>query len=392
MKNTVRMKWLRVSFALMLGVLLVGGGRAHANIPNVPLKAQVSGGRIVFTSTRSGSFTVSNSATMDGVVLQRKIQVQTSGAGKTDFTISESSTRGMKKYVCKNSVDLDFMMVDKKTNESIRFTQSFADALYVEVGEPSEEMMEEARALETATTAAKKVAAKAANAKKDEDAKKDADTKKAEAEKEKQAAAAAQASKKRNIRTYKANSIWELVLIISGQDMQQFAAMLSYLQKDLSLEEYRKKITVALLDVVDSGNVTNMANIETLVAQLADPDFAVRESASRQLRKMGGETLVLLISLDWDALEPEQVYRLKQIRDQLETGSEHEDIQLYAKSLTHHAQVWVGVLESKDPAQRAAAVRQLETFLGEKIAFQPDISPQEQQETLQELRKKAGGK
>lgn len=360
-------------FTLALCLILLTSGDARAEILNSLVKPQVGNGRIMFTTTRSGQFNHTNTSTTNGISTIRKLSLQPTSGGKVNFSITETSVRSVTKYLCKESNELDFLVYNKRENTYLRYTQSPVDALLLEMGEPSAEILEEIKAIDVATQL-KKGDAKKDEAKKDEPAEKPA------------------AVVKRNVRTYKANSIWELVFIIPDDDLLRFGTMLTAIHRDLRLADLRERFGAALVEAAGRGEATDMASCEALVAQLADTDFAVREVASRQLLRMGGDTLIYLMSLDFDALEPEQQLRLKRIRQQLETGTEEEDIQLYARSLQRRPQVWVGLLESEHLTQRVVAFEQLKTLLGSEIDYNPSLPAKEQPEALARLREKAGGK
>lgn len=351
-------------FTLILCLTLTATAGARAEILNSLVKTQVNSGRIMFTTTRSGQFNHTNTNTSNGISTIRKLSLQPTSGGKVDFTITETSVRTVTKYLCKASTELDFLLYNKRENTYLRFTQSPVDALLLELGEPSAEILEEVKAIDTVN----------------------------QPKKEEAPAIQPAANVKRSVRTYKANSIWELVFIIPGDDFERFATMLTAIHRDLRLADLRERFAVALVDAAGREEATDMANCEALVAQLADTDFAQREAASRQLLAMGGDTLIYLMSLDSDTLEPEQQLRLKRIRQQLETGTEEEDIQLYARSLQRRPLVWVGLLESEHVTQRIVAFAQLKTLLGDEIAYDPNLPAKDQPEAFALLRQKAGGK
>ena len=344
--------------------------QASAGFMDSYVKTEVRGGKVTFLPQRTnlGGLNDTSSSMINNTPVQRKITITPAANGTIDFTVTESGEQEMGKYTCKSGASLDFLSASRKTQRYVRYVQTPGEPVRFEAGDITPAVLEML---------------------------KDQDKTKQKKEKEEPAAeeeagekiAAAAVPK---VRIYQANSVWEMILILPEKDFKLLTEMFASFAQETNLSDWQKKIMETLVETLRKGETLEPEDCGVLIAQLADPDYAKRVAADRQLNKMGGHLLVHLLKTDWNTLDTEQQFRLQRIRERLENESEEEDAQIYARVLVKNPQVWTAMLDSGVKTQREQAAAWLEEFLKEKIEFNTNAEPGTQKAIVDGLREKVG--
>ncbi len=149
---------------------------------------------------------------------------------------------------------------------------------------------------------------------------------------------------------FRSPSLWHLLLTVP-QMRDDIITTLEYLRPNWRLGEQLAQLEPLLLDSVRQQP---RPPIERLVQQLADPRFAVRQSADRQLRAYGHSLLPMLEKLDFSRLNAEQKHRLAEIQQELSPWCE-DNVTQVAAWLVNDVRLWTAWQQSDDAFARSVA-------------------------------------
>jgi hypothetical protein len=125
----------------------------------------------------------------------------------------------------------------------------------------------------------------------------------------------------------------------------------------------------------------------TLVEQLGDERFAVREAADRHLRDAGRAIVVFLERLDRNRLDAEQDYRIRRILQSLSSGKGADDtVERAAAWLSGDPEIWWALMRRDAEPTRRVAAKRLESLLGRPLAFDPAAPADVRGKQLEQIR------
>jgi len=190
-------------------------------------------------------------------------------------------------------------------------------------------------------------------------------------------------------REFSADGLWQLMLAEPEVCRQHLLPILQSLRPEWMLEAQSQQIEQALLAAARRNRTPDAARMTALVQQLRDPSFSRRQDADQQLREMGQAAVSFLHRLDERTLDAEQRSRIRQIKQSLHVY-EGDTPARVAAWLADDRAVWLALLERKNEATRTVAAGQLETILGQALAFDPAAGEAERQQQLRRLRAELG--
>ncbi|MBW3599298.1 MAG: hypothetical protein KY475_18765, partial [Planctomycetes bacterium] len=118
-------------------------------------------------------------------------------------------------------------------------------------------------------------------------------------------------------REFSAPDFWRLVLAEPDVARDCLTPLLETLRADWNLRGQTAEIEARLFALAASTPAPDTARWKALVAQLGERSFLRRQAAERQLRAAGPAAAPFLAQLDRRTLDPEQLSRLRNIRETL---------------------------------------------------------------------------
>ena len=190
---------------------------------------------------------------------------------------------------------------------------------------------------------------------------------------------------------FQAASLWHLWIEQPAACRQHLAPMLDYLRGDWGLPAKEVEVEQELLRTADAAYRLERQRWATLLGQLADDRFAVREAADRQLRAAGLAVIPYLQGCEPMRLDSEQRFRIRRIVSALSRDNEDDSAVQTASWLSTDAQVWLSLLSRSALFTRQVAAGQLAVLLGGPIAFDPAAAEGVRKEQIEKLRQRLGG-
>lgn len=183
--------------------------------------------------------------------------------------------------------------------------------------------------------------------------------------------------------TYKAPTLWHLILAHPSIFQQQLLPILHRLRPDWELETQALRVQDRLLQVASAWRADDAA-LHGLVEQLASETYQVREAADRQLRSRGYSILGFLDRLDPTGLDVEQRKRIRQIRESLhvETGDTPQRVAMW---LVEDKPIWLTMLAHEQLDVRRLAANHLQRITKLPIDFDPAGEGPERDAQIQQL-------
>lgn len=191
-------------------------------------------------------------------------------------------------------------------------------------------------------------------------------------------------------RTWTAPTLWHLLLEEPELGRQQLVPLIELLRPGWQLRETADAIEQSLTRTPSARRTAQREHWSSLVAQLADDDFSVRQAAQRDLQNAGPAVISYLRSLDPDRLDAEQRSRIRRVIAAL-SGTDAEDTPRRAMTwLATDPLVWIALLGRDDPEVRRVALDQLEAVTGEAIDFDTDADVEHRQQQREALKARFG--
>lgn len=191
--------------------------------------------------------------------------------------------------------------------------------------------------------------------------------------------------------TYRAASLWHLLLAEPDVCRQHLAPLLKVLHKDWDLLKAVEEMEAALLAPASAQELPDRRRWAALVEQLGDSRFSQREAADRQLREAGRAVVTFLRQLDAERLDAEQQYRIRRILAALSATEDLQSPQQVVAWLCADPAVWLIFLARQDEPTRRLAASRLETLLGRPLGFDPGADAATRQRQIERLRKELAG-
>jgi hypothetical protein len=185
---------------------------------------------------------------------------------------------------------------------------------------------------------------------------------------------------------YRADGLWQLLLIEPEVCRQHLAPMLDLLRPDWQLADRAAQIEDELLQSAATGQLPDRQRWDALVRQLADDRFARREAADRELRAAGPAVMPYLERLDFAHLDAEQQSRVRRILAELTEDIDDDTVSQVAVGLATEPAVWLGMLARPQERTRRLAADQLARLLGAPVDFDPAAAPAVRQSQIARLR------
>jgi len=187
----------------------------------------------------------------------------------------------------------------------------------------------------------------------------------------------------------RAESLWQMWIQRPDLCRQYLMPVMRLLGLSGRWDEVAKAIERALLESVYTPPERKLW--DELVAQLADERFARRQTADRQLRRIGPLLLAYLENLDPATLDAEQHYRIRRIVRWLKEEAELETSAQVATWLAGDPTTWLALLERNDEKVRRLAAQRLESLWGKPLPFDPGADNPARQRQLERLREHPWG-
>lgn len=188
-------------------------------------------------------------------------------------------------------------------------------------------------------------------------------------------------------KVYQAPSLWHLLIEHREVCRQYLLPLLRLVYRQRDLEKTAAEIENALLVLARERRLPDKEQWTHWVAQLADPEFATREAADRQLRRAGPMVVPFLEQLDPSRLDAEQRHRIRRIIAALSESPHSTDTPEHVATwLAGDPNVWLALLAHPDEGVRRLAADQLAGLLGEPVGFDPSASPDTRARQIEQLR------
>lgn len=186
---------------------------------------------------------------------------------------------------------------------------------------------------------------------------------------------------------YVAGSFWHLLLNEPEVCRSHLLPVLTELRPDWRLAEQLTELEDALVAQAGFDVGAQRAKWQVHVDDLTSECFAERQAAYHALREAGQPLLGFLKSLDWQALDPEQRRRLRDLKAELSDGSP-DSPERVASWLVADKCVWLAMLSRGDRERRALVVDHLAVLYGKTLHFDPQATDAQLQAQVTELRAK----
>lgn len=169
---------------------------------------------------------------------------------------------------------------------------------------------------------------------------------------------------------HRAPTLWHLWLAQPELCRKNLAPLLHILHPAWKPDAMAEQITRHLLSTGDDA-APQARQWNELVAQLADPRYAMREDADRRLREAGHAVLPFLLQLEPGRLDAEQRFRIRRIMGRLQSDTEEDTPERAASWLRGDPRIWLALAAGADVAQRESAAQQLRSLVAPDIEFDP---------------------
>lgn len=171
-------------------------------------------------------------------------------------------------------------------------------------------------------------------------------------------------------RVFRGASVWHLYLAEPEWTTAELIPYLEMLRPTWNLAAAGAALEEMLLQRARGSHTVDTARWTQLVAQLASANFAERESAQRELTRIGPVLSPFLESLRSAELDAEQAARVAKLTEVLAVDYE-DTVDRVATWLAADPQVWLSLLSREELAKREAAATQLAALSGQTIEFNP---------------------
>jgi hypothetical protein len=186
-------------------------------------------------------------------------------------------------------------------------------------------------------------------------------------------------------RAIEAESFWHLYLAEPQLVRRHLIPLLEILRPSWQLASLGASVEDALVGRALTPRQPPGQRWAQLVADLASPSFARRETAQRELAGAGPVVVPYLQNLDRNQLDAEQASRVRAIVESLSAVNEDTRDRI-ATWLAGDSQVWLSLMERPEMAKRRVAAVQLAVLEGTAIEFDPTGDEPRRQAEIERLR------
>jgi hypothetical protein len=184
--------------------------------------------------------------------------------------------------------------------------------------------------------------------------------------------------------TLVADSFWHLYLANPAAVARHVIPHLEILRPSWQLVATGEAIERTLVQRAQHPQPLETDRWQRLVEQLASSKFSERETAERELLRVGQAILPFLEGLRRERLDAEQDTRIRKLVDELSVNYE-DTIDRVANWLAADQTVWLSLLARDEPLTRTVALRQLQSLTGASIAFDSEADAATRQAQLDVL-------
>ncbi|MBC8354270.1 MAG: hypothetical protein H8E66_19935 [Planctomycetes bacterium] len=188
-----------------------------------------------------------------------------------------------------------------------------------------------------------------------------------------------------NIHTYRASTVWHLLLRSPEACAVHLLPLLKVMQPSWHFDEMLARGTDELIRGAMSSNFDSRHTARRLIAKLDSPAFTTRQLAQQQLSRLGVGILPYLNQLSDSELTREQQRRLEQVRADLRGGAADSPERI-ALWLAEDEQIWVAMLAHDELPIREFAASHLTKRLAKPIDFDPEGMPLERTQQVARIR------
>ena len=188
-------------------------------------------------------------------------------------------------------------------------------------------------------------------------------------------------------KTYRAPSVWHLLLEQPKVCTQHLLPILEWLQPKWRLVEFAAQAEDELLLRTKTNEFAVVRLTQTLVRQLGSDDYGMRRAAHQDLRELGVVILPSLRQIDRTELSAEQRQRMDRLQKTLRVGASDTPARV-ADWLVEDERTWLAMLEHRERAVRKIAAAHLSKRFPKAFLLQPGITPRSQVTRLAKLKAK----
>lgn len=176
--------------------------------------------------------------------------------------------------------------------------------------------------------------------------------------------------KEKETRTYRAPTLWHLLLASHDVCETHLLPLLNLMQTSWNFEDMLALATDELVREAGSSDFRTRRLARKFVRQLSDPDFAVRRYAEHNLCQLGVRVLPYLDRIPDAELNREQRQRIARVADNLRSN-EADSPRRIAQWLVEDEEAWVSLLAHAELPIREIASDHLAKRFVKPIDFDP---------------------
>ena len=192
---------------------------------------------------------------------------------------------------------------------------------------------------------------------------------------------------------YTAPTLWDLILFAPEEMQKTLDAVLNICADKITVASLQAKFLVSLVRVAELNEKLPAEDwcLEQ-IAKLGDDQFAVRQAADRELRKVGPLLQAVLDKVDQQSLDPEQRMRLHRMLGDMKSLRGDEALDYTVRSWRTDPRVWFVLLTSPDitPRIEELAINQIKQHLGEVVVWEFQADEAVRRQNLETLRRQVG--
>lgn len=191
------------------------------------------------------------------------------------------------------------------------------------------------------------------------------------------------------VREFAAPDFWQLAIGNPRVAGQHLLPVLAKFRSDWMLTTQLRQLERQLIALANSPDYPSSEQLQALVDQLRNPEFAARQQADRQLRALGHIAVGYIQRLDPSVLDGEQRTRLKRLLEDFGTGQSDTPPRT-AAWLAAEPRIWVALLDREEAEARQVASRHLAVLTRQNLDFDPLAEADLRERQLRYLRLRLG--
>lgn len=192
---------------------------------------------------------------------------------------------------------------------------------------------------------------------------------------------------------YVAPTLWDLILFAPEEMRKTLDAVLDICADKITTASLRANFLLSLIRIASlNEKLPEEAWCLEQIAKLGDDQFAVRQAADRELRKVGPMLQAVVDKVDLQSLDPEQQMRLRRMLGDMKSLRGDEALDYTVRAWRSDPRVWFVLLESPDvtPHTEELAIDQIKRLLKEEVVWEFQADEATRRQNLEALRKQVG--